>query len=270
MRASYHNHSTYSDGKATFDELIAWAREHHVTELGFSDHLALHPSGIDPKWAMSRTQLPTYVQEILQHQQALAGQLQIRLGLEVDWYPGAEDRIVQTLADYPWDYLIGSVHEINGFTVDHTAEPWKKLTAQQRDDIHQQYWIYLRAMAESGLFDIAAHLDLPKKFGYLPQRDLSREINLALDAIAQAGMVVELNTAGWHKRINDAYPSEAILQCCFERDIPVTISADAHQSDHLLRDFTRAVDRLRAVGYRELARFAQRSARFESLENNVA
>jgi hypothetical protein len=45
----------------------------------------------------------------------------------------------------------------------------------------------------------------------------------------------------------------------------VTISADAHHPDHLLRDFTRAADLLAEAGYDEVARFAAREIRFEPL-----
>ncbi len=269
MLASYHNHSTYSDGKATLADLVTWAKEHQLGEFGLSDHLALHPSGEDPEWAMPRDQLDTYVRDVLHQQSVHKDVLQIRLGLEVDWYEGAEDRISQALGEYPWDYLIGSVHELDGFTVDHTSAVWKKLTTDQIDHVHLRYWQNMRALAKSGLFDIVAHLDLPKKFGFFPECDLSTEVNLALDAIAENNLVVELNTAGWHKPVNDAYPSESLLSKCFERHIPVTISADAHQPDHLLRDFSRAAARLRAVGYQQVARFVDRTTWFESIDESV-
>jgi len=269
MLASYHNHSTYSDGKAPLTELVAWAKKHQLSELGLSDHLALHPSGSDPDWAMPRNQLETYVQDVLHHQRAQENVLKVRLGLEVDWYPGAEECINQTLEEYPWDYIIGSVHEVAGFTVDHSAAAWKKLTTDQCDHIYRQYWKNIRSLAKSGLFDIVAHLDLTKKFGFFPSCDVSREVNLALDAIAAGNLVVELNTAGWHKPVNDAYPSESLLKQCYDRSIPVTISADAHQPDHLMRDYPRAADRLRTAGYHEVARFAGRSTWFESIDEAV-
>ncbi len=91
------------------------------------------------------------------------------------------------------------------------------------------------------------------------------EIDAALDAIADADLVVELNTAGWHKPIRDAYPDEGLLRRCHRRAIPVTLSADAHQPDHLLRDFDRGAERLRAAGYDRIARFRERERRFVEL-----
>ena len=123
----------------------------------------------------------------------------------------------------------------------------------------------MRGLAEAGVFNIVAHIDLPKKFGYMPSHVPQREIDAALDAIAEAGLVVELNTAGWHKPCADAYPSTDIVGACFARNIPVTISADAHQGDHLLRDFENAARRLQDAGYDRVARFANREMRFEAI-----
>ena len=53
-------------------------------------------------------------------------------------------------------------------------------------------------MAESGVFDFAAHLDLPKKFGFKPAANLSAESSAALDAIAAAGMAIEINRVSTH------------------------------------------------------------------------
>ena len=104
--------------------------------------------------------------------------------------------------------------------------------------------------AVAGQAHIVAHIDLPKKFGFYANCDLRKEIGEALDAIAAASNkpVVELNTAGWHKPCADGYPTLEILRECRRREIPVTISADAHQSEHLLRDFDKAAARLAEAG----------------------
>ena len=131
--------------------------------------------------------------------------------------------------------------------------------------MHRAYWRQIPPMAASGLFDIAAHLDLPKKFGYSPQCDMDRLIAEALDAIAEARMIVELNTNGWHCPCREPYPSAAILRQCRHRDIAVTLSADAHHPTQLLRDFSAAAKMLRDAGYERVARFADRQVRFEPI-----
>lgn len=272
MLATYHTHTRWSDGNASPEELLEAAGTMGVDELGISDHFVHHPDGIEIKWAMTTRQLRGYVHDIraLMMKSSERGGPAVRLGLEVDWYPGHAAALHEALGGYAFDYLIGSVHEVDGMLVDMSAAAWEKLSESQQNRVHRQYWLDMRSLAESGLFDIAAHLDLTKKFGYLPTIDLSEERGAALHAIAEAGLVVELNTAGWHKPCEDAYPRLDILRDCHARGIPVTLSSDAHQPDHLLRDFKRGAQRLMEAGYTEVARFAGRSKRFESIQSAFA
>lgn len=284
MLATYHNHSRWSDGKATIEEIIDVGRLMNIAELGISDHWVLHPRGIQQPWAMPTGKLADYVAAIAALRDDVdggarasrQGRPQLRLGLEVDWFPGHSAPLGAMLEKFAFDYLIGSVHEVQlaglgDFMIDMSPAAWEKLSQAQRNAIHQQYWINLKSMAESGLFDIAAHLDLPKKFGFYPTIDLSNEVNAALDAIAAApnDLVIELNTSGWHKPCADAYPTLEILRECRRRNIKVTLSADAHQPNHLLRDFDRGAARLSEAGYTHVARFKRRRVRLEPLSEAV-
>jgi histidinol-phosphatase (PHP family) len=268
MIATYHNHTDFSDGLASIAELVHAARELGVEELGISDHFVLHPTGRAPRWAMDPRRLAEYVAEV-RSQQSAAGPV-IRLGLEVDWFPGQAGAIGEALRGIGCDFLIGAVHEVDGFRIDATPEEWESLTPDERNDRYRLYWDRIRTLAESGLFDIVAHLDLPKKFGYRPTIDLDEEIDAALEAIARSAMVVEMNTAGWHKPVADGYPSFELVTACRRRDIPMTISADAHEPEHLLRGFPRGVSRLMKAGCEQVARFAERQVTFERVEVAVA
>lgn len=278
MIATYHNHSRWSDGKATIAEIIAAARLMGIDELGISDHWVLHPRKEAKSWAMPPEALPEYVKEIMRFKEEATRQAgpAIRLGLEIDWFPGHGLPLRAELEKYPFDYLIGSCHEIEvpgvgPFMIDMSPHTWEQLSQDLRNEIHRTYWRHMKSMAESGLFDIVAHLDLPKKFGFHPTVDLSREIGEALEAIADSQhLVVEVNTAGWHKPCADAYPATEIVRQCHRRGIPMTINADAHHPEHLLRDFGKATQRLVDAGYNEIARFANRQARMEPLSSAIA
>jgi histidinol-phosphatase (PHP family) len=267
MIATYHNHSSWSDGKDTIATLVDWAAENAVDEIGVSDHLVLRPDRTVPKWSLDPRRVPEYVADVLA-QRREHGPV-VRLGLEVDWYPGHAEVIRTALDGLPLDYILGSVHEIGSFILDGSPAAWDKLSVAEQDEMHRQYWVHMRSMAESGLFDIAAHIDLTKKFGHRPTVDLSVEIDAALDAIAAAGLVVELNTAGWHKPCRDGYPTPELLEACRARGIEVTLSADAHQAGHLLRDFDRGAARLAAAGFTRLARFAERQVTYEPIEHCI-
>jgi histidinol-phosphatase (PHP family) len=281
MIATYHNHSNWSDGKASIEQIIAAAVGMGVDEVGISDHWVLHPRGTQFKWAMPTDRLPDYVSAIKHAQsQSNSQACAVRLGIEVDWHIGNAQRLRDVLAQYPFDYIIGSVHEIvlddgSEFMIDGSPAAWQPLGQDRINHVHQQYWKTMKTLAQSEVFDIVAHIDLPKKFPFFPTLDLSREIGEALDAIAAATnsagqrLAVELNTAGWHKPCGDAYPSLDILRECNRRGIPSMMNADAHQPEHLLRDFDRAANRFAEAGYTHLTRFAQRAWRLEPLTECV-
>jgi histidinol-phosphatase (PHP family) len=271
MLASYHNHTTWSDGKGTVSQLVESARTLGLGEVGISDHFTLHPTDPSVSWAMPADRVSDYADEVIAatEQARAAGGPVVRLGLEADWFAATEPAIRKALAALPLDYVIGSVHYNGEFTIDGFAETWERLSPDERDEMHRAYWRQIPPMAASGLFDIAGHVDLPKKFGFLPECDVQPLVADALDAIADAGMVVEINTNGWHCPCREPYPSAAILEQCRRRDIAVTLSADAHDPTHLLRDFPAAARMLRDAGYDQVARFAERQVRFEPLNSAV-
>ncbi|MHC4709531.1 MAG: histidinol-phosphatase HisJ family protein [Planctomycetota bacterium] len=271
MLASYHNHTTWSDGKGSVAQFVESAQELGLGEVGISDHFTLHPTDPSVSWAMPPDQVGVYVRDLLAtaEQRRTAGGPVVRLGLEADWFASTEPALRQALADLPLDYVIGSVHYNGDFAIDGFAATWERLSPDERDEMHRAYWRQIPPMAASGLFDIAGHLDLPKKFGFHPQFDAGPLIGEALDAIAEARMVVEINTNGWHCPCREPYPSAAILERCRRRDIAVTLSADAHDPTHLLRDFPAAARMLRDAGYDQVARFADRQVRFEPLDSAV-
>jgi histidinol-phosphatase (PHP family) len=256
MIASYHNHTTWSDGRATVAETLEAARALGLHEVGISDHWVLDPDGETPRWSMEPDALGAYVD----HVRAACGEASptLRLGLEADWFPGHGAAIAARLGEHEFDYLIGSVHTIDGFRADSYAHLWEALTVEERDDMHRRYWRAIADLARSRLFDIVGHLDLTKKFDQHPTVDLGPEIDAALDAIAEAGMAVELNTSGWGYPCRDAYPSLDLLRACRARGIPALLGADAHDPAALRRDFGRGAARLREVGYDRVAVFESR------------
>ncbi|MGI9013410.1 MAG: histidinol-phosphatase HisJ family protein [Phycisphaerales bacterium] len=267
MRATYHNHTTWSDGKASVEELVAHARRLGVNELGISDHLTLPPAGEPPRWSMCSDDLPAYVEEVAAY--GFDADMPVRLGIELDWFDSQESQLREVVNRFPFDYIVGSVHFVGRFPVDGNPHRWDALTQDDIDAIHRGYWERMARMAASGIFTIAAHLDLPKKFNHHPSTQPWDVILPALDALAAAKVVVELNTSGWAKACEDAYPSEEILRACCERSIAVTLSADAHDPLHLLRDFGRGAERLQAAGYNRIARFMNRRIRFDVIDESV-
>jgi histidinol-phosphatase (PHP family) len=227
-----------------------------LTEIGFSDHSPMARDDFD-NWRMLNSQLDEYVGKVRLAQE-IYPQLTIRLALEVDYLPGQENWIRDLAARHPWDYFIGSVHYVSDtFDIDNPAKlsEWKKRDAFE---VWQVYFDRLTMAAESKLFDIIGHCDLPKKFGIRPQQDCTPLYEKFLDAVAANDVAIELNTAGLRKECKEIYPSKQILQLAFARHIPITFGADAHAPEEVGMYFVDAMELARSVGYGETVRFNQR------------
>ncbi|MFA6028438.1 MAG: histidinol-phosphatase HisJ family protein [Elusimicrobiota bacterium] len=256
MATSYHNHTVLSDGRQDIAELLEAARVLKLTEVGISDHLVLHPEGKVFRWGMTYDCLGAYVREV--QEAARSAEPTLRLGLEADFFPETVERLRPMLEAHPFDYVIGSVHFAGGFMVDSSREDWEKLLPEERQAKWDLYWELVRQMAESRVFDFAAHLDLPKRFGCRDSEAVSRGARSALGAIAAADMAIEINTSGWYLPAQESYPSAALLREARARSIPIVINADAHEAENLSRGFVRARELARECGYTETVRYERR------------
>lgn len=240
---SLHNHSDWSDGHNTMEEMCIAARDAGIRCFGLSDHWVKPPKpGMDSEaWSMKLDRLPDYVEALAE----IRGRLQtdafrILTGLEVDFFYENYDEVVKTLSEYKLDYLIGSVHYSDVFPIDHDASDWDGLSQKEIDEIWHIYWDKLLGTAKADAFQIIGHLDLPKKFAFMPSYDYTEEACKVLDAIAASGKAMEVNTAGWFKACKEAYPSNALLLEARRRQIPILVSADAHYTEHVTRNFDEA------------------------------
>ncbi len=252
MRTSYHNHTRWSDGSATVAETVAAAAAAGLGEVGVSDHFMLHPAGARYDWRLTAERLDEYVADVRAAADGAA--LPVRLGIEADYFPETVDAVERLLRARPFDYVIGSVHIVAGIGGDGDFGAWSTLAPAALEPAWRLYWEHVRALAESRVFDIAAHLDLPKRFAG-PMPDAVRPAALgALDALAAAGMTLEVNTSGAYLPHAEAYPSLDLLRAARERAIPVMINADAHRPEHLARGLDEGERLARAAGYTSFAR----------------
>jgi histidinol-phosphatase (PHP family) len=256
----YHMHTPLC--RHAVGEPVDYARralELGFTEIGFADHSPMRQDDFDD-WRMRADQLDEYVEKVRQARRDVP-QLAIRLALEVDYLPGHEDWIRELAARHPWDYLIGSVHYVSdSWAVDHPRQisEWK-----QRDafEVWSAYFDRLTRAAETGLFQIIGHADLPKKFGHKPERDCAPLYEKFLSAAKQRDCALELNTAGLRKDCKEIYPGRELLRLAFDQGVPITFGSDAHAPEEVGMHFAEAVQLARAVGYRESCRFRSRTVR---------
>ncbi len=274
MLTDYHVHLRPDEPEATAeryftaanaDEYRAQAQERGICELGVSEHIHRFRQALDvwqhPWWrAYARDDIDSYCDWVRER-------TDLRLGIEADFVPGREDRLANLLDARPWDYVIGSVHFLGDRAVD-TDELSVWDGGHSAEQVWRRYFQTLAEAARSGLFDVLAHPDLVKVWGArrpLPEGDLRRFYELAVEGIADSGVAVEVSTAGLRKEAGELYPAPAFLQMCVEAGAPVALSSDAHRPQDVGAGYDRALELLEQVGVAELCVFEGRSRRLASL-----
>jgi histidinol-phosphatase (PHP family) len=261
LPADYHMHTPLC--RHAVGEPVDYARralEIGLTEIGFSDHSPMRQDNFD-NWRMNFSQLDEYVAKV-RHAQKEFPQLTIRLALEVDFLPGHEGWIRELAARHPWDYFIGSVHYVSdSWAID---DPQKLSEWKHRDsfEVWSTYFERLTLAAESKLFEIIGHADLPKKFGHKPNRDCAPLYEKFLHAAKKSGCAIELNTAGLRKDCREIYPGREILKLAFQSGVPICFGSDAHAPEEVGLNFTEAISLAHSTGYKEFCRFEKRKREF--------
>ena len=261
LPADYHMHTPlcrHAVGEPT--EFAARAVALGLKEIGFTDHSPMRRDDFD-NWRMRADQLDEYVKKVRLAQREHPA-LIIRLGLEVDFLPGHEEWIRELAARHPWDYFIGAVHYVSDSWAVDNPENLSKWKERDAFEVWSIYFERLTMAAESGLFEIMAHADLPKKFGFIPQRDCTPLFEKFLGAAKKADVAIELNTAGLRKDCKEIYPSAKILQLAHTVGVPITFGSDAHAPGEVGKDLAKAVELARGVGYSRRCRFVQRQREF--------
>ncbi len=252
MKIDIHNHTTRCNhATGTVTEYIERAIELGIEIYGFSEHA---PMDFDEGYRVSFEDMGDYERDVLDAREKYRGQIDIRLGYEVDWLPGhMDERVLKANVDY----LIGSVHFLDkwGFDNPEFIGEW-----ENRDvlEVWEDYFEAIKEMADSGLFDIVGHIDLIKLFGHKPDTDIIPIVRPALEAIQRSGMALEINTAGLRKKANEIYPSQEILQEAYRLDIPITFGSDAHAISQVGAGLDEAYKLARSVGYTQCVTFQNR------------
>jgi histidinol-phosphatase (PHP family) len=262
----YHMHLRNDRGEIAHntkavEPFVESARAAGVDEIGFTEHVYYFKQ-TRPLWSVPYHlercvyDLEPYVEAVVE---ARERGLPVKLGLEVDYVRGREEETREILSPYPWDYLLGSLHYIDGLGVD--SEP-RLVDTVGVEEAWRIYFDTLAAAARSGLFDSLSHPDLVKIFD---ERVDGFDYEPIADAIAESGVAVEVSTAGLHKPVRELYPHPEFLVACEVRGVPVTLASDAHYPNEVGRDFDRARELLYRAGYETVTIFEQRRARQEPL-----
>jgi histidinol-phosphatase (PHP family) len=250
ITADLHTHTLCSHGRNTVRDMFAAGRERGIALHGFSEH-SPRPDGYDypREYRVHLTRAyPDYVREVRELKEQYPGH--VLLGMEVDWLEAEADFIRAAIRAYDFDYLLGSVHFLGTWGYDFSADDWKDVSLDQCAAHYEAYFRALTGMAASRLFNIAAHPDLIKIFSldrfrqWLTRHDGLDLVRESLVAIRDAGMSMEISSAGLRKPCREIYPGPEIMRLVVDLRVPVVFGSDAHQAAEM------------GFAFDELARYA--------------
>ncbi|WP_395740795.1 histidinol-phosphatase HisJ family protein [Prosthecobacter sp.] len=211
------------------------------------------PNGFWPSVRMAESEFDTYVELVQRAADAFKGRLDIRLGIESEFFPGCEEYISNLHQRADFHYVLGAVHW-------QAKEYLNKFETGTIENFRRTYFEHLAKSAESGLYDALAHPDLVKN--YHPDSwcfaIVKNTVAGALDRIAATGVAMELNTSGLNKSYSEMNPGLEMLRMMAERKIPVVVGSDSHRSVRVGEHFVTALNNLAEAGYENVSYFLNR------------
>ncbi len=242
----YHLHViAHGERPMTVENILAYcevATERGISQMGITEH-------------------DRYLDDIdlaaFQRARELSRSVELRLGIEVDFVPGTEEQMERVATALPYDYIIGSVHRVDGEEVDRASDQ-EVYERWDTYDLYNAYYANVREAVLSGRFDVLGHPDLIKIFRHFPDRDITAMLEETADAVAESGTVVDVNAAGLRKPVGEVYPSRKLLEMFHRRGVPIILSSDAHAPDQVAAGYDTSLRLVRDVGYREVVTFKGR------------
>lgn len=228
--ADYHIHTHLSRDapQATVAGYISEAEKKGVKEIAFTNHLIL--AGEDRSTGIRLDEINGHLEEIWLAQEDT--DVLLKTGFEVDYFPDKERLITHVLDEYPLDYVLGSVHQVNGRSV-YTGPGHRNrfFEGQRRVDAIEDYYRVTRMMVESGLFDCISHPDYFRKSytGFIGWADYGNVVLDVIDAMRSYDVGFEINSSGYRHGVGDNFPCSEFIEAALGSGVStVTLGSDSH------------------------------------------
>ena len=227
MIENYHTHTTRCrHATGTEEEYVLRAIDGELKVLGFSDHTPfLFPDNYYSSIRMYPEELENYVVTILALKQKYAGTIDIRLGLEVEYYPERMADLLKLIAPYDIEYFILGQH----WCGNEQNEIYNGKPSNDNARLERYCSQCIEAM-QTGLFTYLAHPDLLQFTGdpVFYRQQAERLCRGAIDY----DMPLEINLAGI--LTGRHYPREDFWEIVGKTGCKVVIGSDAHAADNVV------------------------------------
>lgn len=261
-----HVHSSFSGDSETPPELqIQAAIQAGLQTMCFTDHQDFDHFDSDSHFEFD----PVPYFATLKHlQEKYHSQIDIGIGVELGLQPHLKDRLPVFTAKYPFDYIIGSTHLIDGL------DPYypRYWTGKVEAEVYRRYFeCTLENANVFDCFDCYGHIDYVIRYGptmhhnysYWQYQDLLDEI---LKTIISKGKGIECNSAGYKYGLGQPNPEATLIKRYIELGGEIlTIGSDGHKPEHIAYAFKMLPEYLKSCGARYYTVFKNRKPEFIKL-----
>jgi len=222
MLANYHTH-TWRCKHAEPNEraYIEHAIEAGIQILGFADHSPYpFPDGHTSSFRMAVDQAEDYFRTLTDLKQEYAGQIELHIGVEAEYYPSHFAALLELLRQYPCEYMLMGQHYVGD------EEPGGYNGTPARTPHHVTRYVdqVLEGLA-TGKFTYLAHPDL---INWPWDTELyTKEMTRLCQGVKSLGLPLEINLLGLYGRRN--YPCPRFWEIAGQVGNQVVIGIDAHE-----------------------------------------
>lgn len=257
--------------KGDLESVVKRAIEVGFTHYGLSEHIAryrqqdLFPDEQDLTPEDLAKTFEAYVVQARELRERYADRIDLLVGFETERLPPGDwaQRMQGTRERLQIDYIVGSVHDVDGHVIDFKGEQTRAIAEQigGMEELQVRYFDALAELVTTLRPEVVGHVDLIRKFdGEQPQFGARawRHLQRTLDAVQAAGSVLDVNAATRRRGLGPVYPLPEILTRALHMGIGVTLGDDGHGAHDVGVGLDACMQAIAQAGYRELAYFAHR------------
>ena len=262
--SNYHSHCTFCDGRSSMEEFVRFAIAKGVKKYGFSSHA---PLPFDTFWNMKLDDLPEYRAEFFRLKEKYKSEIELYIGLEVDYIHNFIEIQNDLYSAENIDYLIGSIHYMdrlpngNFWTIDGNFPDFfaglKILFDAEIRPAVERFFDISDLMIKKGGFDMVGHFDkIAMNASKCADFDSSAQwyknrVGESLQRIKEKGLILEVNTKSLNEKAL-CYPDFQFFPLINELQIPVVVNSDCHYPTNILDGFVPTFKALKAAGFKTM------------------
>lgn len=245
--------------------VVERAIECGFTHYGLSEHCPrdraedLFPDEKDLAPADLARTFAAYTRDAFALRDRYGDRIDLLVGFETERLPPGrwEARMRELRASAPFDYVIGSVHDVGGICIDYNVEG-TRAAADANGGVEALQIAYFDAvtdLVQTLKPEVVGHIDLIRKFDGADARFSPRvfqHIERALEAARAAGSVLDVNAAPARRKLGAVYPLPEILERARVIGVGVTLGDDGHGPHDVGVGLDACMQAIAAAGYREV------------------